>query len=220
MRIVYEGRYNSCQAHTQGSDRFSQGINMILIVLPDIPMEDRLLTQARQGNQEAMMQIYESYFPPIYNFIRLRVDDHQLAEDLASDVFVKLVSAFRSPNAPRHSLRGWLFRVARNVMHDHYGRTRQLATEALDEWFPSSGDEDPEIQFVRMLDVERTRHALHMLSAEQQEVLILRFGQTLSLQETADILGKNVGAVKSLQFRAVNALRQIFGELRLEGENG
>jgi RNA polymerase sigma-70 factor (ECF subfamily) len=193
---------------------------MIQIVLPDIPVEDRLLGQARQGNQDAIMQIYESYFSPVYNFIRLRVADQQLAEDLASDVFVKLVGALRSHTAPRHSLRGWLFRVARNVLHDHYGRSRHLTTEALDEWLPAPGDDDPEIQFVRSLDVERTRDALRMLSPEQQEVLILRFGQMLSLQETAEIMGKNIGAIKSLQFRAVNALRQIFGELRLEAENG
>ncbi|NWG17012.1 MAG: sigma-70 family RNA polymerase sigma factor [Chloroflexi bacterium] len=193
---------------------------MILIVLPDIPAEDRLLAQARQGSQDAMMQIYESYFSPIYNFIRLRVDDQHMAEDLASEVFIKLMSAFRSHTAPHHSLRGWLFRVARNIIHDHYGRARQLTTEALEEWMPESPDNDPEVQFMRALDIERTRHALRTLSAEQQEVLILRFGQMLSLEETADIMGKKVGAVKSLQFRAINALRQAFGELRMETENG
>lgn len=192
---------------------------MILIVLPDIPAEDRLLAQARQGDQDAIMQIYDGYFTPIYNYIRLRVDDRYVAEDLASEVFVKLVSALRSHTAPRHSLRGWLFRVARNAIHDHYGRTKHLSSEALDEWLPD-GDDEPEVAFLRALNVERTRHALRQLSPEQQEVLILRFGQVLSLQETADIMGKNVGAVKSLQFRAVNALRQIFGELRLEAENG
>ncbi len=192
---------------------------MILIVLPDLPAEDRLLAQARQGNQEAIMQIYDSYFGPIYNFIRLRVDDRYMAEDLASEVFVKLINALRSRTAPRHSLRGWLFRVARNAIHDHYGRAKHFTSEALDEWLPDSDDE-PEVAFLRALDVERTRHALRMLAPDQQEVLILRFGQLLSLQETADIMGKNVGAIKSLQFRAVNTLRQIFGELRLEAENG
>src|SRR5574341_860709 len=107
---------------------------MIIIVLPDIPSEDRLLATARQGSREALMQIYEGYFPPIYNFIRLRVDDPIQAEDMASEVFVKLVEAMRGPHAPRHSLRGWLFRVARNQISDYYGRNRQLTTEALDEW--------------------------------------------------------------------------------------
>jgi RNA polymerase sigma-70 factor (ECF subfamily) len=193
---------------------------MILIILPDIPAEDRLLTLARSGDQDAMMRIYESYFPPIYNFIRLRVGDPALAEDLASDVCVKLVSAVRGRSAPRHSLRGWLFRVARNQIHDHFGRARQIATEALEEWVPASGDEEPEVRFLRAVDAERARSALRRLPNEQQEVLILRFGQQLSLQETADIMGKNVGAVKSLQFRAVNTLRQALGDLRLEVTNG
>ncbi|HEX2906523.1 MAG TPA: sigma-70 family RNA polymerase sigma factor [Phototrophicaceae bacterium] len=193
---------------------------MIVIVLPDLPAEDRLLAHARQGDQEAIMHIYDSYFSPIYNFIRLRVDDAQAAEDLTSEVFLKLVSALRNHTAPRHSLRGWLFRVARNVLHDYYGRARQITTEALEEWTPAAPEDDLEIQFIRTLDVERTRHALRKLAPEQQEVLILRFGQTLSLQETADIMGKNVGAIKSLQFRAINALRQIFGELHRETENG
>jgi len=193
---------------------------MIVIVLPDIPAEDELLAQARRGNQNAMMRIYESYFPPIYNFIRLRVDDPSLAEDLASDVFLKLVDALRGRNAPHHSLRGWLFRVARNVLHDHYGKNQQLTTETLEEWVIASGDTDPEVQFMHTLNIERTRQALRMLAPDQQEVLILRFGQSLSLQETADIMGRQISAIKSLQFRAVNTLRQILGEIQLEIQHG
>jgi RNA polymerase sigma-70 factor (ECF subfamily) len=113
-----------------------------------------------------------------------------------------------------------LFRVARNLINDHYGRSRKLTEEALEEWLPSPDDPDPEVQFFRALDVERVRRALRMLADDQQEVLLLRFSQMLSLQETADIMGRKVGAIKSLQFRAVNTLRQILGEYRLEGEHG
>ncbi len=193
---------------------------MIVIVLPDIPSEDRLLARARQGQQDAIMQIYESYFPPIFQFIRLRVGERALAEDLASEVFVKLVEALQGNNAPRHSLRGWLFRVARNAIHDHYGKSRQLPTTTLDEWLPASPDNDPEVQFMRTLSVERARRAIRMLAAEQQEVLILRFGQMLSLQETADIMGRSTNAVKSLQFRAINTLRSILEGMRTETANG
>jgi RNA polymerase sigma-70 factor (ECF subfamily) len=186
-------------------------IHMILIVLPDIAAEDRLLEQARQGNNDAILRIYDSYFPPVYNFIRLRVDDRALAEDLASDVFVSLVTAIQKQKAPRHSLRGWLFRVARNAIYDHYGS--RFSTTALEEWIPAPQDENPESAALRALDSEQARRALKMLADEQQEVLILRFGQGLSLQETADIMGKQVGAVKSMQFRAVNMLRQILSQV-------
>jgi RNA polymerase sigma-70 factor, ECF subfamily len=193
---------------------------MIIIVLPDIPSEDRLLEKARQGNREALMQIYESYFPPIYNFIRLRVDDLNQAEDMASEVFVKLVEAMRGRNAPHHSLRGWLFRVARNQISDYYGRNRQLTSEALDEWVPAPTEDDPEAQFMRSTDLARTRRALRMLAPDQQEVLLLRFNQGLNLQETADVMGRNISAIKSLQFRAIDTLRKILGELQLENSNG
>ena len=184
---------------------------MILIVLPDIPAEDRLLELARQGNQDAVMQIYDSYFPPVYNFVRLRVEDRALAEDLASEVFLRMVAAFQGRSAPRHSLRGWLFRVARNLIHDHYGS--RLSVTALEEWMPGSPDDDPESQTLRALDAQRARRALRMLAEDQQEVLILRFGQGLSLQETAEIMGRQVGAIKSLQFRAVTTLRQILNQV-------
>jgi RNA polymerase sigma-70 factor, ECF subfamily len=193
---------------------------MIVIVLPDIPAEDRLLEQARHGSQDAVMRIYESYFPPVFQFIRLRVGERALAEDLASNVFVKFVDALQGHNAPRHSLRGWLFRVARNEIHDHYGKSRQLPITTLDEWLPDSNDNDPEIQFIRSMNADRARHAIRMLAADQQEVLILRFGQMLSIQETADILGKSTGAVKSLQFRAINTLRAILETMRSERVNG
>ena len=153
---------------------------MIVLVLPDISAEDQLTARARQGDQDAIMRIYEGYFTPIYQYIRLRVGDATLAEDLASDVFVKMVNAFRGLNAPRHSLRGWLFKVARNEIYAHFGKVKQFPTDTLEEWLPS-GDEDAETRFIRSLTAERARRALAMLAPEQQEVLILRFGQALDL---------------------------------------
>ena len=193
---------------------------MIVIVLPDIPTEDRLLAQARAGDADAIMQIYEQYFPPVYQYIRLRVGDPTVAEDLASEVFVKLVDALRGRHAPQHSLRGWIFRVAHNVLSSHYGKMRRYPVTSLEEWVPSPSDDDPEVQFIRSLHLEQARRALRMLNPEQQEVLILRFGQKLDLQQTADIMGKSVSAIKSLQFRAVDTLRKFLGDMRLEVKNG
>lgn len=187
---------------------------MIVLILPDISTEDRLLAQASSGDQNAIMEIYERYFAPIYQFIRLRTNDASLAEDLTSEVFVKLVEALRGRNAPRRSLRGWLFQVARNELYRHIGKDRRYPSETLEEWIPASDDNQPEVQYIRSLHIESARAALRLLTAEQQEVLILRFGQALSLEETAEVMGKNIGAIKSLQSRAVNTLRQVLSEMR------
>jgi RNA polymerase sigma-70 factor, ECF subfamily len=71
---------------------------------------------------------------------------------------------------------------------------------------------NPESEIMGMFDIQRVRHALRMLTPDHQEVLLLRFGQHLSLKETAQLMGKNIGAVKSLQFRAVSTLKQILIE--------
>ncbi len=182
---------------------------MIVIVLPDITDEQQLLTNAKHKDQDALRMIYESYFPPIYQFIRLRINEREHARDIAADVFVDFFIALRGNRAPHTSLRAWLFRVARNKVYDHYGKQKQFPTETLEDWVPASSDHDPEFEFLRSIRVEHVRRAMNMLVAEQQEVLILRFAQGLSLQETADLMDKSTSAIKSLQFRSVETLRKI-----------
>lgn len=190
----------------------------LYLTLPDIPEEDRLLRQARAGNRQAIGTIYEQYVDAVYSFIRWRVRDSAVAEDLTSDVFIKLLSALQSPSAPRDTLRGWLFRVARNVLYDHFNQPD--TSGELDEAFPAA--ENTERDLFAMLDAERVREAMATLAADQQDVLILRFGQMMSLQETAESMGRSVSAIKSLQFRAVEALRRaVHNPLTpLEAEHG
>jgi RNA polymerase sigma-70 factor, ECF subfamily len=187
---------------------------MILLVLPDIPAEDELLRRARRGDADALREIYAAYYVPIYQFIRMRTDDTQTAEDLAADVFFKLVRAVKQQRAPRHSLRGWLFRVARNRLYDQYQRQQRFTETFLDDWLP--GGDDPEAAFMRTVNIETARWALRQLTVDQQEVLLLRFGQMLSLQETADVMDKNVNAIKQLQLRALNALRRVLQPPEME----
>lgn len=188
---------------------------MILIVLPDYSVEDELLTAALTGDRDAVLRIYELYFTPVYQFIRLRVGDALVAEDLAADVFVQLVTALRGASPPRTSLRGWLFRVARNLLAAHY-RAPRTETE-LDEWLPGLDDDDPAAQVIDGLTAASTadqvRAALAGLPAEQQEVIVLRFGQQLDLHTTAQIMGKSVNAIKQLQFRAVAGLRRALSRM-------
>ncbi|MFN8421640.1 MAG: sigma-70 family RNA polymerase sigma factor [Anaerolineae bacterium] len=192
--------------------------------LPDIETEDRLLALARRGSQQAVSEIYERYFPSVYRFVRLHLESQHEAEDIAADVFFQLVDHLGKPSGPRQSLRGWLFRIARHEVYRHYGRQQKMPTVTLDEWLPASNfDEtegDLEIGIIRHASVERIRRLLRMLAPEQQEVLILRFSEELSLQETADMMNKSVSAIKSLQFRAVDTLRKLLLSSTENGESG
>lgn len=189
---------------------------MILIVLPDIYEEDRLSHRARLGDKDALREIYALYFPPIFQYIRLRIDDIQQAEDLTSEVFLQMLKAFNGQNPPRKSLRGWLFQVARNILSNHYGRGQKFTVMTLEEWFPSGDEANPEIQLMQELSREQARQAVQQLAFEQQEVIILRFGHSLSIRDTASIMGKSASSIKSLQFRAINNLRRILHDMRIE----
>jgi len=181
---------------------------MIVLILPDISTENELLRRARGHDSAALHDIYERYFSPIYQFIRLRLNDTEQAKDLTADVFVDLFVAMKGRHPPRDSLRAWLFRVARNKLADHYGRQRRFPAATLEDWIPANED-DPAIAILSNWRLGRIRQVLAQLSAEQQEVLILRFGQGLNLQETADLMDKSLSAIKSLQFRAVERLRAL-----------
>jgi RNA polymerase sigma-70 factor (ECF subfamily) len=187
-----------------------------MIVLPDLATEDHLLAQARGGDQMAIMRIYDAYFSAVYQYIRLRVGEPMTAEDLAADVFVKLIQALRGANPPRDSLRGWLFRVARGIIADHYGSEAKMPQTTLEDWVSAPSDEQPEVSFLQRVSAQRAQNAMRMLAADQQEVLVLRFGQQLSIQETADIMGKSASAIKSLQWRAVETLRRLLADTPME----
>lgn len=182
---------------------------MIFLVLPDYDYEDDLLRRMRRNDQQVILDIYEQYFPAVYHYIRLKVQDKMLAEDLAGDVFLLLVQTYQSKKIPHTSLRGWLFKVAHNLIAKHHRVNQNMENVDLEEWFEHA--HDVEAKIIHNINIKQVLQALKMLVPEQQEVIILRFGQMLSLQETADIMDKSVGAIKSLQFRAIDTIRQILG---------
>jgi len=184
---------------------------MIFLVFPDVTDDQVLLKQIHSKQEEALRVIYERYAEPIYQFVRLRINDREQVQDIVADVFLDFLVAVQRDNPPHTNLRGWLFQVARNKVIDHYGKEKKLPQTSLEEWMPDNNATSPESQLIESIHIERIRRALGALVVEQQEVIILRFGQNLNLQETADLMNKSISAIKSLQFRAIQNLREIIG---------
>ncbi len=179
-------------------------------------MQDELtlLARARALEEDALAEIHQTYYRPIYRYIAFRVSDQSLAEDLASEVFTRLLSALRDKSAPQNTLRGWLYGVASRVVSDHYRQAGRIPQVALSEMIPAE-ERTPEEEVDRALSSERLRTAIQGLTEEQQRVLALRFGFGMRLREVADTLDKSEGAIKQLQLRALTVLSQ-----RLSGVGG
>ena len=171
--------------------------------------EAALLSRAREYDQAAIGEIYDRYSLRIYNYIYHRLGNAYLAEDLTATVFLRMLEAIRSSRAWQSSFSGWLYRIAHNLVVDYFraGRQEELP---LEEW-PVPPKEHPADIAERALTQQRLRAAIGQLTGEQNTVITLKFLEGLSNAEVAKAIGKSEGAVKSLQFRALAALRRIIG---------
>jgi RNA polymerase sigma-70 factor (ECF subfamily) len=167
-----------------------------------------LLKRAKAYDPEALAELYDHYGPRMYAYIYRRVSDATLAEDLTAELFLRVLLALRNEQAWRDSFIAWLYRVAHNLVVDHYRRQPAVASQSLDESLAAQ-DGDPIASAEDALARERLRSAIGRLTQDQQQVLALRFGEGLTAKETARILGKSTGAVEALQHRALAALRRI-----------
>ncbi len=170
-------------------------------------MQDELLLlhRARSLESEALAEIHDTFYVPIFRYIVMRVNDRDVAEDLASEVFIRLLQALRDKTAPQKTLRGWLFAVASRVVKDHFRQRYRRPVVELDDSMPGETN-GPERAVEMNLAQEDLRQAMDELTEEQQHVLALRFGSEMSVREVADAMGKSEGAIKMLQARAVAML--------------
>jgi len=182
-------------------------------VAQTMPIDEkrRVLDGLQDLDPQAIGDIYDQYFSEIYRYICYRIGDETVAEDIASDVFMRLLEAAQNKKGPQSSIKGWLIATASNVVNDHLRVQYRRPTEALSESMP---DESSNIAFE--LDLREQNRVLHQaytqLTIEQQHVLALRFGLGYSLEETAVQLKKKVNAIKALQFRALVSLQRQIGE--------
>ena len=181
---------------------------------------DRLVLEAQGGDPWAFGRIFDAFNEPIYRFIASRVQRPSDAEDLTQLVFVKALEAL-----PRYEQRGipfggWLFRLARNTVIDH-ARTRHEHADLAVVAEQASDGAGPDDIALRRHDLDAVGAALAELTDEQREVIELRFFAGLSAREAAEVIGKQEGTVRGLQFRAIAALRRSLGmELEIEEASG
>ena len=173
-------------------------------------VEERIpLERARRYDSAALGQVYDQYAPRVYEYVYRRVGRAALAEDLTGDVFVRVIQAIRSERAWHTSFQAWLFRIAHNVVVDHYRRSPKAGFVSLDE-VQVAADRDSSLGGAPdVLDRAWLRGAICRLTPDQQQVLALRYGEGLTAREAAIVLRKTTGAVEALQRRALAALRRI-----------
>ena len=172
-----------------------------------------LVELARAGDGEAFGQLYDHYHVSVYRFIYYRVGSVSQAEDLTSETFFKALRSMSSFRWQGKDFGAWLMTIARNLTTDHFKSGRSRLEYPTDDMSPHDRTADgPETAVLASLSNQALLGALKALPHEQQECLIMRFLQGLSIAETASILGRSDGAVKQLQLRGVRTLAKLLPE--------
>jgi len=178
-----------------------------------------LVQRAQAGGADAadaFGELYDRYVSLVYRYIYYRVGTPQLAEDLTSETFLRALRRISSFTWQGRDVGAWFVTIARNLIADHYksGRYRlEMTTDDVAESGASKLVQDgPENAVLEGMQNEVLLEAVKQLNAEQQECIVLRFLQGLSVAETAQAMGKNDGAIKALQYRAIKSLGRLLPE--------
>jgi RNA polymerase sigma-70 factor (ECF subfamily) len=171
---------------------------------------ERLVDDARSGDVQAFGQLFDHYHLPIYRYIVSRIHSPADTEDLTQLVFVKALEAL-----PRYQSRGipfggWLFRLARNAVVD-FTRTRHEHADLDAVAEHGTGGPGPEDVALIRQEMDSVGIALAALTDDQREAIELRFFAGLSAREAAEVMGRQEGTIRGLQFRAIAALRRQLG---------
>ena len=184
---------------------------------PEIPPEDTtgvwaIVQRAQAGDSDAFGELYDRYSELVYRYIYYRVGGQALAEDLTSETFLRALRRISSFTWQGRDFGAWLVTIARNLIADHYksGRYRlEVTTDDMLGIDATPAEAGPETEVISAMTNAAVMDALRQLNPEQQECLMLRFVQGLSVAETAQAMGKNDGAIKALQYRAVRSLGRL-----------
>jgi RNA polymerase sigma-70 factor, ECF subfamily len=172
-----------------------------------------LVDRAKSGDSDAFAELYDHYLDTIFRYIYYRVGSKQLAEDLTSDTFVRALRRIGSFTWQGRDFGAWLVTIARNLVVDHFKSSRFRLEVTTGEMLDADEVQDgPEGAVMEAFTNAALIDAVKRLNPQQQECLVLRFLQGLSVAETAKIMGKNEGAIKTLQYRAVRTLASLLPE--------
>jgi len=169
-----------------------------------------LVQRAQGGDSDAFAQIYDRYVDAVYRYVYYRIGDRMQAEDFTSETFVRALRRLDTFTYRGRDLGAWLITIARHIVFDHVKSSRyrlEVVTGEIEE--SARVQEGPEHAVLERLDSVRLLRCVKRLGSEQQECIVLRFFQDLSVAETAQIMGKNAGAIKALQHRAVRRLASL-----------
>ncbi|HSI20967.1 MAG TPA: sigma-70 family RNA polymerase sigma factor [Verrucomicrobiae bacterium] len=176
-------------------------------------IEEAAIAQCQAGDQQAFGVLYEAHVEAMYAYFFYRVQERELAEDLVSQLFMRALSRIKQYKGEKGSFKGWLYRLARNILIDHYRSHKKVSS--LEEAEQVAGKDD-------VAKAASTRHQLAAVEAylqklpdAQRDMVYMRLWDELSYEEIAELTGKSIGSCKMILSRTLRTVRHDLAHVLL-----
>ena len=168
-----------------------------------------VVRRAAKGDQDAAAVLFDHFYPRLYRYAFARLSSAQDAEDVAAEAFAKVLRGLDRFRWRGSGFEAWIFRITKNLIVDRYrrGDTEVAASPVVEAIMPVDVA-DPEAGALAGETRDELGGLINRLPDEQRDVVLLRFGGELDTNEVAEVMNKNVNAVRQLQFRALTNLRK------------
>jgi len=168
----------------------------------------RLVEEAAGGNFDAFGELYNIYLDQIYRYVFYQVNDKMTAEDITEEVFVKAWKAIRSCKGKEKTFLSWLYRIAHNHLINTLRSMKRFASIEEENFVDII---DPKVEVEEEIECQELLEKITCLPRNQRQVIILKFIEGFDNREIGKIMGKNEGAIRVSQMRALATLRQELG---------
>jgi len=171
--------------------------------------EDSLVERAVNGDRAAFAALYDKCIEQVYRHVYYRAPSQSDAEDITQEVFIrawKAINKYKKTGAP---FVAWLLAIAHNLIVDYYKARKKLVSLEEAAAFSQTDETSPEAMTEASLNRSYIKNAIFKLKGEKQKVILMRFIDGFSYGEIAKVLNKSEGAVRVIQYRALNDLRRV-----------
>jgi RNA polymerase sigma-70 factor, ECF subfamily len=168
---------------------------------------------AQRGDARGWTELFERFHPGVHAYALARLGDVTAAEDVTQEVFVAAVRSIRTLRDRREpAVQAWFLHICRHKVMDYFRLNKRRESTLFEPAQPA--ERDPSAIAEMAVETERIRRAMAELTDEQQDILVRRFVLDQSLEDVASTTGRSVGAVKSMQHRALESLRRVLDRTR------
>jgi RNA polymerase sigma-70 factor, ECF subfamily len=176
-----------------------------------LPDDTALVAGLHSGDPRAVEQMVAQYSPVLYRFAYYQLQDVMQAEDLVAEVFVRVIEKVSGYVQGSTPFQAWLFRIARNLINDHYRSVKRRPQVSFDQWLAAEPGAEPggcDSAIDGLPLREELQAGLRVLTAEQRQVIILHVLEGWDMPQVAQLLGRTLPSVKSLYYRGMDSLRR------------